>query len=186
MAIDEQTIQQFVMSGHGNAAAVREMLAAEPGLLNVRFAPLDESALDAAAHVGNREIAQFLLDAGSPKTIYAAAMLGEVAIVTSMLRRDPSLASRPGVHGLSLLFHAALSGNPAAADAVYATSPAGDMNAVLHAAVASGNLPMVEWALAQEPDVNTPRYDQKTPLQVALGAGNAAIAARLRKAGARE
>ncbi len=186
MAIDDQTIQQFVMNGHGNATVVRQMLAAEPGLLNVRFAPLDESALDAAAHVGNREIAQFLIDAGAPKTIYAAAMLGELSTVTAMLRRDPSLASKPGVHGLSLLFHAALSGNPAIADAVYATSPAGDMNAVLHAAVASGSLPMVEWALAQGPDVDAPRYDQKTPLQVALGAGNAGIAARLREAGARE
>lgn len=182
----ETRVRDFVLAGHGNLAAVQSMLAEDPSLLNARFEANDESALDAASHVGNRAIVEFLLERGATMTIHAAAMLGRKNAVIAMLRRDPSLAGRPGVHGMSALFHAAIGGHTQIADAIYACSPNADMDQVLHAAVASGSAEMTSWVLAQGPRLDTPRFDGKTPLRVAIKAANASVATLLRSAGAPE
>ena len=182
MALSQEKVREFVLAGHGNFEKVKAMLAEEPALLNEKFVQNDETALEAASHVGNRQIAEYLLAQGAPINVYTAAMLGQTATVAEMLRRDPDLAKRPGVHGMSALFHAAIGGHVGIADMLYAGSPNENIDHVLHAAVASGNPAMVKWALAQGPDVHAKRFDGKTPLQVA--AGNAEIEGLLRGAGA--
>ena len=184
MALSQELVREFVLAGHGNFEKVRSMLAEEPALLNEKLVQNDETALEAASHVGNRQIAEYLLGQGAPTNLYTAAMLGQTAVVAEILRRDPGAARRPGVHGMSALFHAAIGGHTAIADMLYAGSPNEDMGQVLHAAVASGNPEMVKWALAQSPDVRAKRFDGKTPLQVAEG--NAEIEGLLREAGATE
>ena len=184
MTLPQEKVREFVLAGHGNFEKVKAMLAEEPALLNEKFVQNDETALEAASHVGDREIAEHLLGQGAPMNLYTAAMLGKTAVVAEILRRDPGAASRPGVHGMSALFHAAIGGHTAIADMLYAGSPNENMANILHAAVASGNAEMVKWALAQGPDLGAKRYDGKTPLQVA--AGNAEIEGLLREAGARE
>ena len=182
MALSQDLVRDFVLAGHGNFDKVKAMLAEQPALLNEKFVQNDETALEAASHVGNRVIAEFLLGQGAPINLYTAAMLGQTAVVAEMLRRDPAAASRPGVHGMSALFHAAIGGHTAIADMLYAGSPNENMANVLHAAVASGSAERVRWALAQKPDLTTKRFDGKTPLQVA--AGNSEIERLLRQAGA--
>lgn len=184
MALAQELVRDFVLAGHGNFDKVKSMLAAEPALLNEKFVQNDETALDAASHVGNRAIAEYLLEQGAPLNLYTAAMLGRTGAVADILRRDPAAAGRPGVHGMSALFHAAIGGHTAIADMLYAGSANENMGNILHAAVASGNIEMVRWALAQKPDVTTKRFDGKTPMQVA--AGQAEIEALLREAGATE
>mgnify|MGYP003542191442 CR=1 FL=1 len=93
------------------AAIVRTLLAAHPELLNAR-SPLDESALGAAAHVGNREVARFLLDQGAPLEICTAAMLADRAAVAAFLE-DPAQARAVGAHGIPLLTHAKMGGDNA-------------------------------------------------------------------------
>jgi len=182
MALSQDLVRDFVLAGHGNFDKVKAMLAEQPALLNEKFVQNDETALEAASHVGNRAIAEFLLGQGAPINLYTAAMLGQTAVVADLLRRDPAAAGRPGVHGMSALFHAAIGGHTAIADMLYAGSPNENMANILHAAVASGSAEMVKWALAQKPDLTTKRFDGKTPLQVA--AGNADIELLLRQAGA--
>jgi ankyrin repeat protein len=72
-----------------------------------------ETALGGAAHMGRRDIAALLLDRGAPLDLFAAAMLGELAIVRAALEARPALARVPGPHGIPLIAHAK-AGGPAA------------------------------------------------------------------------
>src|SRR4051794_5577654 len=88
----QETIDQFVTAAHGNRAAVEAGLAADPSLINARSS-LAESPLGAAAHVGNRTMAEYLLQQGATMELPAAAMLGHVAKVEAAVRADPSQAN---------------------------------------------------------------------------------------------
>jgi hypothetical protein len=99
----------MVAVSHGNAARVRELLSGRPALAKAVW---DwgygdwETALGAASHVGNREIAELLLAAGAPPTIFSAAMLGQLPTVQAMIAAQPGLQRVKGPHGISLLSHA--------------------------------------------------------------------------------
>jgi hypothetical protein len=75
---DVDLLKEFVTAAHGDMGKVRQMLAAHPELLNEAYdwgsAGL-ETAIG-AAHVGNRVIAEFLLQQGAPLEICTAAVLG--------------------------------------------------------------------------------------------------------------
>jgi hypothetical protein len=115
--LSPQLIQEFVAKAHGDLDAVRELLESEPALVNAAW---DwgggdwETGLGAAAHMGRRDIALFLLGHGARKDVFAAAMLGEVEIVRAMLDADPTLREAPGPHGIPLLAHAEAGGEEAA------------------------------------------------------------------------
>ena len=111
--LDPQTVQQFVIAGHGDAAAVRAALGDEPGLLNAcwDWGGGDwETALGGAAHMGRRDIALVLLEHGARLDVFAAAMLGETEIVRALLDAFPRLADARGPHGIPLLAHAVAGG----------------------------------------------------------------------------
>ncbi|MCA9920631.1 MAG: hypothetical protein KC445_21910, partial [Anaerolineales bacterium] len=74
--LTQEQIRNFVLPAHGNLAVVQQMLAEEPRLLNEKYVEFDETALEAASHVGNRPIAEFLLAQGAPMNLYTAAMFG--------------------------------------------------------------------------------------------------------------
>ena len=109
--LTQEQIRNFVLPAHGNLEVVQQMLAEEPRLLNEKYVEFDETALEAASHVGNRPIAEFLLAQGAPMNIYTAAMFGLKDEVAAFLDEDPELVNGNCVHGISLLFHTALSGN---------------------------------------------------------------------------
>src|SRR5205807_1432199 len=111
--VTPELVQEFVIAAHGDLAKVKELHGVNAALLNVPWAMFDETALAAASHTGRREIAEYLLAAGAPLTICAAAMLGQTEQVAAFLQGDPSLANAAGAHGISLLYHAALSGQTA-------------------------------------------------------------------------
>lgn len=109
--------REFVGVSHGNIARVRELLAVSPELAKASW---DwgwgdwETALGAASHVGNTEIATLLLEAGAPPTIFSAAMLGQLDIVKALVSAMPGVQRRRGPHGLTLLSHARAGGEAAA------------------------------------------------------------------------
>ena len=69
-----------------------------------------ESALGAASHVGNQEIARLLLAAGARPSIFSAAMLGQLDTVRSFVVASPGVQKTRGPHGLTLLSHARAGG----------------------------------------------------------------------------
>jgi len=116
--LDPQKVQLFVANAHGDLDVVTTLLAEEPALVNAAW---DwgggdwETALGAAAHMGRRDIALFLLDKGARLDLFAAAMLGEVEIVRTVLTALPAMRDAPGPHGISLVEHARAGGDDARA-----------------------------------------------------------------------
>jgi ankyrin repeat protein len=137
--------------------------------------------------MGRRDIAEFLLDAGAPLTVTAAAMLGRTDDVVAFLDADPALANARGAHGISILFHAAMSGNTAVPALLLARGGGDRIDEALHGAILYGHTGMVAWLLDHGvTNLDAPDYDGKTPLRVAVERGHTAIADLLRQRGATE
>ncbi len=172
-------VEPFVLAAHGNLDTVKLLLGENPALLNVAWQKFDETALQAASHMGRRDIAEFLLTAGAPLNLFTAAMLGMRDTVQAAIVSDPALACARGVHGFSLMYHAALSGDVDIAELLYSHG-ADDLGTALHAAVLKRHVPMARWLLEHGADTSAPNFAQKTPLQVALDTGHEDMAELLR------
>jgi hypothetical protein len=191
---DLETVQSFVRLSHSdqNMNRVAEMIAREPQLV---YAAWDwgggdwETGLGGASHIGSRKMARLLLEKGARIDAFCAAMLGERAVVTALLAANPAVASSRGPHGHSLLYHAAISGDTAMAEAVvgHLAQRAPDCNQALNAAVRDGHVPMTRWLL-NNGVANPNQMDGlgKRPLATAAAKGFSEIAEELRKHGATE
>jgi len=181
-------IRPFVIAAHGDLKAVQSMLAEHPDLLTVEYewGPGDyEDGLGAAAHVGNRAIAEFFLSQGVLLTICAAAMLGRLDDVKAFLDSDSTLANATGAHGIPVMFHAAMSGNLELVKLLKACGNNEGYDDALHGAISFGHTDMVAWLLENgATDVNVPDFRGKTPLQSAEELGQDAVVALLKKHGA--
>lgn len=117
-ALAPELVKEFVGKSHSDLARVKDLLMQEPALLNAMWdwgGGDFESGLEAAGHVGNHEIAEFLLSKGARMNVFCAAMLGELDIVKSILSRWPDLKTSKGPHGLQLIHHAKKGGERAKA-----------------------------------------------------------------------
>ena len=109
-------VKEFVGAGHNNLARVKEMLAEMPTLL---YATWDwgrgdfETALEGAGHVGNKEIANYLINLGARTNLFVLTMLGKAAIVKSYLEAFPEYLKARGAHGFTFLHHAQRGGEEA-------------------------------------------------------------------------
>ena len=104
-----EIVREFVGAGHGKLERVKEMLEEYPNLLYCRVDQGNgdfEEAIEGAGHVGNKEIANYHIETGARPNLFVLTMLGETAIVTSVVERFPSLLTARGAHGLTLLHHA--------------------------------------------------------------------------------
>ena len=111
-------VKQFVIAGHGNLPLVKEMLAAEPGLINGAWDWGNgdfETALGGASHMGRRDIAEFLLEHNARMDVFAAAMLGHLEIVKAAVAASPGIVKVPGPHKIPLIAHAEKGGASAVA-----------------------------------------------------------------------
>jgi hypothetical protein len=116
-AQDPALVREMVGVSHGNIARVRELLKGRPELSKAAW---DwgfgdwESALGAASHVGNREIATILIEHGARPDIFTFAMLGHLDVVKSYIKASPGIQRTLGPHGITLLSHASAGGEQAA------------------------------------------------------------------------
>jgi hypothetical protein len=110
---EAEVIREVVGVSHGNITRLKELVDRRPALSRAAW---DwgfgdwESALGAASHVGNREIAVYLLERGARPTIFSAAMLGQLAVVRAFIEAQPGLQRTKGPHGITLLAHATAGG----------------------------------------------------------------------------
>lgn len=110
-------LYDFVLFAHYEFDLVKRLYEKEPALLNgtVDWGGGDwESALGGAAHMGRRDIAEFLLEKGARMDLFAAAMLGHLDVVKAALTARPGLLQAKGPHGIPLRVHAKAGGEPAA------------------------------------------------------------------------
>ena len=114
--LEASLVQDFVGNAHGNLDRVKELLAQEPALINSVWdwgGGDFETGLGAAAHMGRRDIASFLLENGARLDLFAAAMLGNLEIVKATLESYPDALNVLGPHGIPLIAHAQAGGNDA-------------------------------------------------------------------------
>ena len=111
-----EIVKEFVTVAHGNFARTKEMLENDKQLLHVSndWGGGDyESAIEGAGHVGNKEIAGYLLGKGARYNIYLACMLGNLEMVKNVLTANPQLLNSKGPHGFTMLHHAIKGGGEA-------------------------------------------------------------------------
>lgn len=187
-ALDAEVVREFVIAGHFNLPRLQEMLAAEPRLLNVAnsWGPGDtETAIQAAAHTGQRAIAEYLLAQGAPLEVCTAAMLGRRADVEALLAAGAAAIDSRGAHGIPLLSHAAFSGDATLVADLFQRGARQGQAMALANAVSAGHRPVAAWLLENaDPDVAWRNWQGKTALDVAVERGDSAMADLLRAYGA--
>lgn len=109
-------VKEFVIAGHGNLDKVKSLLLEFPALL---YATWDwgggdfETAIEGAGHVGNKEIANYLIGAGARANFFVLTMLGKTQIVKPYLETYPAYLLARGPHGFTFLHHAQKGGDDA-------------------------------------------------------------------------
>ena len=106
---DPEKVRQVVGASHANFAKVKELVTAQPALAKAVW---DwgygdwESALGAASHTGQKEIAEFLVANGARPDVFFFAMMNKLEAVRACIAVEPRLATTHGPHGISLMAHA--------------------------------------------------------------------------------
>jgi hypothetical protein len=120
--LDTTAVREMVAVAHGDLGRVRALLEQESRLVNAAW---DwgggdwETPLGAAAHMGRRDIAEYLLEHGARLDLFAAAMLGKLEIVQAVIAAFPGAAQVAGPHGITLVAHAKAGGPDSAPVAAY-------------------------------------------------------------------
>jgi ankyrin repeat protein len=111
-----EIVKEFVSVGHGDFARLKVLYKEYPNLI---YSAYDwgngdfETALEAAGHMGNQEIANFLLEVGARPNVFVMTMLGKTKWVKTILEEFPALLNSKGPHGFTLLHHAQKGGKNA-------------------------------------------------------------------------
>lgn len=114
---DRALVREVVTVSHGNLDRVKELVLARPALARASWDwgfGDHEAAIDAASHVGNRPIAEFLIAHGARPTMFTMAMLGRLDAVKAFVDALPEVQRMRGPHGITLLAHAKAGGAQAA------------------------------------------------------------------------
>lgn len=124
-AQDRSLVREMVGAAHGRLERVAELLKQVPQLANATW---DhgfgdwETALGAASHVGNREIAAMLMEHGARPDLFTHAMLGNLGAVRATIEAMPGIQRTHGPHGLTLAHHARAGGEASAPVVAYLAS----------------------------------------------------------------
>lgn len=111
-----EKVKEFVSAGHNNLEKVKSLLQEFPTLI---YATWDlgggdfETAIEGAGHVGAKEIANYLINAGARANMFVLTMLGKTQLVKPYLEMYPAYVQARGPHGLTLLHHAQRGGEEA-------------------------------------------------------------------------
>ncbi len=111
-----EKVKDFVSAGHNNLEKVKSLLLEFPTLI---YATWDlgggdfETAIEGAGHVGNKDIANYLIGAGARVNLFVLTMLGKTQIVKPYLEAFPVYINARGPHGFTLLHHAQRGGEDA-------------------------------------------------------------------------
>ena len=176
--IDPKLVQSFVGQSHGNLKGVKELVAKEPALVHASWDWQGgdfETGLGAASHVGNRDIANFLLDKGARIDAFAMAMLGHVDLIKAIMKVYPKTHAVPGPHGIPLLSHAVYGRKQADNVFEYLIASGADVNQTsnggqtpLMAAASIGRVKAVKELLAAKAEPNMKTKSGKTALDAAV------------------
>jgi len=98
-----------VGAAHNDLEATRRSVERYPELTH-SVATTTEGAVEGCAHLGRREIVDFLLEHGAPYSLPTAIMRGDVAWARRLLAEDPLRIHERGPHDFALLWYPAIGG----------------------------------------------------------------------------
>ncbi|WP_405208783.1 hypothetical protein [Aquimarina sp. LLG6339-5] len=104
-----ELVKEFVVAGHKDLDTVKSMLEEYPNLIYSRYDWGNgdfEEAIEGAGHLGNKEIAEFLISQGARVNLFVLTMLGKIELVKPILESYTELIFSKGPHGFTLLHHA--------------------------------------------------------------------------------
>ncbi|MCB0632681.1 MAG: ankyrin repeat domain-containing protein [Saprospiraceae bacterium] len=89
---------------HFNIEQVQKEIAADPRLAH-SVATTGEKAVEAAAHMGRKDLVEALLQKGAPYSLPTAVMLNDFTSVKRLLDEDPDRIHERGAHDFALLWY---------------------------------------------------------------------------------
>ncbi len=186
------TINPFVSVAHANFEKVKQLLRDEPRLLNTR-ASWGELAIEASAHTGQLEMADWLANQGAPVSTCTAVLLGEEELVKTALAEDPASERERGAHDISILAYAAYAKERAGiAERLLKAGASPQARALgttaLHLAASKGYADLAAVLLESGADVNATarmKGEWVTPLALAIRAKQNRMQQLLRERGAK-
>jgi len=164
-------IRAFVMEAHRDLEKVKDIYADHPDLIDepIEWSPgQTETPLQAAAHTGRREIAEFLLEKGAQPNMVVYAMLGDEAQFNGLLAENPDNINEIGAHQFSLMFHAALGGNLNIIQTIHENAENSDLSKGLLAAVMTSQVEAAEWFIEQGVPLDATDFRGRTALEMAV------------------
>lgn len=175
----------FVGRGHFDLDAIAQGLAEHPELVHAS-ATTTELAIEAAGHVGQREIVELLLEHGAAYSMPAAIVRGKPAEIIALLDHEPDRIRERGPHDFPLLWYPVLAGGSLElAELLLARGAEIEMQhylgtTALHLAAAHGQRDMVALLLERgaDPRRRGRKFDRhgQTPRDLALADGHGDIA----------
>ncbi len=186
--LPQDLINEYARLAHFDVERVKHLTKLAPSLVHGR-ATWDESAIEAASHMGIVPLARFLADRGAAVSTCTAALLGLRDRVAQMTAADPACVRERGAHDIALLAYTALGEQRADVAEVLLKGGAGIHEkalgglTTLHLAASKGYMELADLLLTRGADVNEP--GRMTPLAIALRAKQEKMADYLKSRGGR-
>lgn len=176
-------IREFVIAAHRDLEEVKTIYGDNPELIDeaIEWSPgQTESALQAAAHTGQRAIAEFLLENGATPNMVAYAMLANEDKFNAMLAENPDNINEIGAHNFSLMFHAAFGGNLAIIQTIYENDASVNLGSALLASIMANQLEATQWYIDHNAPLDATDFRGRTALEMAVEAENVDLIALLK------
>jgi len=179
-------------ASHFQLKDLRELVESDERLI-FSISTDDELAIEACAHVQNREIIRYHLDHGAPLSLPTAVALRDLASVRAWLAHDATLVHERGAHDFPVLWFAVGGGALEIAELLAKHSIPVDQESsgttALHRCAAEDDVELAHWLLEHDADPEAVGYfferAGQTPLQIATAGGHTRVATLLKDAGAR-
>jgi ankyrin repeat protein len=185
---------QVVGLAHTDFDEVQRRLELHPELAHA-VATTTEAAVEASAHMGRRDLVDYLLDKGAPYSLLTAVMKGDTQAAARLLAEDPLRIHERGPHDFALLWYPIIGrcGTDMAELLLYHGAEVEQQHylgtTALHFAALGGDIEMAALMIEHGADVN--RVGRKfspegqTPLALARQRGRDEVAELLLAHGAR-
>ncbi len=104
--LPQSWINDFVIASHFDFEKVKRLHVQCSDLLLTR-STWDEIGVEAAAHMGREDMANYFIEKGSPLSLCTATMLGHIDVVKLLLKEDPNRVHERGAHDFPALWYTA-------------------------------------------------------------------------------